>query len=62
MFKGIALGSESLTVWLADGSCFPGQLNFRRAYENTLESLQEIYEALPSNWKLFLEYNSYFPL
>jgi L-rhamnose isomerase/sugar isomerase len=54
--QGIALGSESLTVWLADGSCFPGQLNFRKAYQNTLESLQEIYAALPSNWKLFLEY------
>jgi len=54
--QGIALGSESLTVWLADGSSFPGQLNFRRAYQNTLESLEEIYDALPSNWKLFLEY------
>nr|WP_315198355.1 sugar isomerase [uncultured Flavobacterium sp.] len=54
--QGIELGSESLTVWLADGSNFPGQLNFRRAYENTLESLQEIYVALPSDWKLFLEY------
>ncbi|KQW99512.1 TIM barrel protein [Flavobacterium sp. Root420] len=54
--QGIALGSESLTVWLADGSSFPGQLNFRRAYQNTLESLEEIYAALPSNWKLFLEY------
>jgi L-rhamnose isomerase / sugar isomerase len=54
--QGVALGSESLTVWLADGSNFPGQLNFRRAYENTLESLQEIYAALPADWKLFLEY------
>lgn len=53
---GIELGSESLTVWLADGSNFPGQLNFRKAYQNTLESLEEIYDALPSNWKLFLEY------
>jgi L-rhamnose isomerase / sugar isomerase len=54
--QGIALGSESLTVWLADGSCFPGQLNFRKAYQNTLESLEEIYAALPSNWKMYLEY------
>ena len=53
---GIELGSDSLTVWLADGSNFPGQLNFRKAYQNTLESLEEIYDALPSNWKLFLEY------
>jgi L-rhamnose isomerase / sugar isomerase len=53
---GIELGSESLTVWLSDGSCFPGQLNFRKAFQNTLEGLQEIYEALPSNWKMFVEY------
>src|SRR5690606_21751188 len=29
---GNALGSKSLTVWLADGSSFPGQLNFRKAF------------------------------
>lgn len=58
---GIELGSKSLTVWLADGSCFPGQLNFRRAFENTLDSLAEIYEALPHDWKLFVEYKAYEP-
>lgn len=59
--QGIELGSESLTVWLSDGSCFPGQLNFRKAYQNTFESLQEIYAALPENWKLFLEYKAFEP-
>lgn len=59
--QGIELGSESLTVWLSDGSCFPGQLNFRKAYQNTLESLEEIYAALPANWKMFLEYKSHEP-
>ncbi|RBQ08881.1 TIM barrel protein [Pedobacter miscanthi] len=58
---GIALGSDALTVWLADGSCFPGQLNFRKAFENTLESLQEIYAALPENWKIFVEYKAFEP-
>lgn len=58
---GIALGSQSLTVWLSDGSCFPGQLNFRKAFQNTLESLQEIYAALPSDWKMFVEYKAYEP-
>jgi L-rhamnose isomerase/sugar isomerase len=58
---GIALGSDALTVWLADGSCFPGQLNFRKAFENTLESLQEIYSALPENWKMFVEYKAFEP-
>lgn len=58
---GVALGSESLTVWLSDGSCFPGQLNFRRAFQNTLESLREIYAALPSHWKMFVEYKAFEP-
>ncbi len=58
---GQALGSESITVWLSDGSCFPGQLNFRRAFQNTLDSLREIYAALPSNWKMFVEYKAYEP-
>jgi L-rhamnose isomerase/sugar isomerase len=53
---GVELGSKALTVWLSDGSCFPGQLNFRRAFQNTLESLEEIYAALPEDWKVFIEY------
>ncbi len=58
---GISLGSKSITVWLSDGSCFPGQLNFRKAYQNTLEGLQEIYAALPADWKMFVEYKAYEP-
>lgn len=58
---GVDLGSTSLTVWLSDGSCFPGQLNFRKAFENTLESLQAVYAALPDDWKMFVEYKAYEP-
>ena len=58
---GVNIGSKSLTVWLADGSCFPGQLNFRKAWQNTFESLQEIYAALPDDWKVFVEYKAYEP-
>jgi L-rhamnose isomerase / sugar isomerase len=58
---GVALGSDALTVWLADGSCFPGQLNFRKAFERTLDSLREIYAALPDGWKMFVEYKAYEP-
>jgi L-rhamnose isomerase/sugar isomerase len=59
--QGAELGSKALTVWLSDGSCFPGQLNFRGAFQRTLESLQEIYAALPSDWKLFVEYKAFEP-
>jgi L-rhamnose isomerase/sugar isomerase len=58
---GVELGSKSLTVWLSDGSCFPGQLNFRKAFLNTLESLQEVYTHLPDDWKMFVEYKAYEP-
>lgn len=58
---GIALGSKSITVWLSDGSCFPGQLNFREAFQRTLGGLQEIYAHLPADWKLFVEYKAFEP-
>ena len=54
--QGLELGSKSITVWLSDGSCFPGQLNFRKAFQNTLESLKEIYAVMPEDWKMFIEY------
>lgn len=58
---GVQLDSKALSVWLSDGSNFPGQLNFRKAFQNTLESLQEIYQALPDDWKMWIEYKPYEP-
>ena len=58
---GKELGSNSLTVWLSDGSSFPGQLNFRKAFQNTLEGLQDIYAGLPEDWKVFVEYKAFEP-
>ncbi|MDB5133577.1 MAG: xylose isomerase [Mucilaginibacter sp.] len=58
---GVQLDSKALSVWLSDGSNFPGQLNFRKAFQNTLESLQEIYAALPNDWKMYVEYKCYEP-
>jgi L-rhamnose isomerase / sugar isomerase len=58
---GKELGSDSITVWLSDGSCFPGQLNFRKAFQHTLESLREIYSGLPQDWKMFVEYKAFEP-
>jgi len=58
---GKQLDSKALSVWLSDGSNFPGQLNFRQAFQNTLESLQDIYAALPDDWKVWVEYKPYEP-
>ncbi|RED47875.1 sugar isomerase [Seonamhaeicola aphaedonensis] len=58
---GDKLGSKALTVWLADGSCFPGQNNFQTAFQNTQDSLIDIYKALPDDWKMLVEYKPYEP-
>jgi len=58
---GNAIGSKALTVWLADGSNFPGQQNFTRAFERYLHSMGEIYKALPDDWRLFSEHKMYEP-
>ena len=58
---GKELDSKSLTVWLADGASFPGQLNFQTALAKTEQSLKEIYSDLPEDWKLFIEYKPYEP-
>lgn len=58
---GEALGSQALTVWLADGANFPGQMSLRRAYERVLACLQEVYAVLPAAWRLFTEHKPYEP-
>jgi L-rhamnose isomerase/sugar isomerase len=58
---GEKLGSKSLTVWLADGTSFPGQSNFQTSLLNTEDSLKKIYSSLPEDWKMFIEYKPYEP-
>ncbi|MFP9114532.1 sugar isomerase [Flavobacterium sp. RHBU_3] len=58
---GEQLGSKSLTVWLADGSSFPGQRNFQAVLQQTENSLKQIYAGMPDDWKLFIEYKPYEP-
>ncbi len=58
---GRALGSKVLTVWIADGSNFAGQSNLTRAFDRYLESMHEIYAALPPDWRVFIEHKLYEP-
>jgi len=58
---GQAIGSKALTVWVGDGSNFAGQSNFRGALERYLESMREIYAAIPNDWRLFIEHKMYEP-
>jgi L-rhamnose isomerase/sugar isomerase len=58
---GQTLGSRAHTVWIGDGGNFPGQQHFRGALERYLESMREIYAALPDDWRLFIEHKFYEP-
>jgi L-rhamnose isomerase/sugar isomerase len=58
---GKQVGSKSLTVWLADGSNFPGQQHQRKAFERVLDGLKDIYKALPEDWMLFTEHKPFEP-
>ena len=58
---GLKLGSKALSVWIGDGSNFPGQANLARAFDRYLESAAEIYAALPDDWTLLIEHKMYEP-
>ena len=58
---GKALGSEALTVWVGDGSNFPGQVHMGQQFDRYLEALQAVYAALPDSWQLFTEHKMYEP-
>ena len=53
---GQKLGARAHTIWIGDGSNFPGQQHFRRAFERYLDSTRQIYAALPDDWRMFLEH------
>jgi len=58
---GKVLGSKALTVWIGDGSNFPGQQHFSRSLKRYLDSTREIYAALPDDWQLFIEHKMFEP-
>lgn len=58
---GKKVGSKALTVWVGDGSNFAGQTNFRVSLERYIESIREIYAAVPDDWRLFIEHKFYEP-
>jgi L-rhamnose isomerase/sugar isomerase len=58
---GRKLGSKAITIWLADGSNYPGQVHLRHSFDRVLGSLQAIYSQLPESWQLFTEHKPYEP-
>ena len=58
---GQKIGSKALTIWVGDGSNFPGQSNFTRQFERYLGSAKEVYAGLPDDWRLLTEHKMFEP-
>ncbi len=58
---GELIGSKSLTVWVGDGSNHPGAAHFTRQLERYLESMKQIYAALPDDWRMSIEHKMFEP-
>jgi L-rhamnose isomerase / sugar isomerase len=58
---GRQLGSKALTVWIGDGANFAGQSNLGLALDRYIDSMREVYAALPDDWRVFLEHKLYEP-
>jgi L-rhamnose isomerase/sugar isomerase len=55
------VGSTIISLWLADGTNYPGQDDLRRRRHRLLDSLQTIYAALPAGMRLLIEYKFFEP-
>lgn len=58
---GQKLGSKALTVWVGDGSNFPGQQHFKNSFSNYLDSIKAVYNSLPDDWNMLLEHKIFEP-
>ena len=54
-------GSNVISLWLADGTNYPGQDDLRRRRHRLLDSLQAIYALLPADMRLLVEYKFFEP-
>ena len=58
---GKALASRYISLWLADGSNYPGQANIRRRKQFLIESLREIADLMSQKQTLLVEYKPFEP-
>jgi L-rhamnose isomerase/sugar isomerase len=55
------VGSTIISLWLADGTSYPGQDSLRGRYARLLAGLEEVYAALPEQMRLLVEYKFFEP-
>jgi L-rhamnose isomerase/sugar isomerase len=56
-----ATGSRIISLWLADGTSYPGQDSFRERKRRLEQALAEVYEALSPGMRLLIEYKFFEP-
>lgn len=56
-----AIGSDTLSLWLADGTNYPGQDDLRARRHRLSETLTQVYAALGSDLRLLIEYKFFEP-
>jgi L-rhamnose isomerase / sugar isomerase len=54
-------GSDIISLWLADGTNYPGQDHIRSRKQRLTETLQEVYAAMPEGMRLLIEYKFFEP-
>src|SRR5262249_47432040 len=55
------VGAGTISLWLADGTNYPGQDDLRGRYARLGEGLERLYEALPAEMGLLVEYKFFEP-
>ena len=55
------LGSDAISLWLADGTNYPGQDDLAARRRRLVESAGRVYAALPPDQELLVEYKLYEP-
>lgn len=54
-------GSDILSLWFADGSNYPGQVDIRKRKAWMLEALTEMYQAMTPDMRMLIEYKFFEP-
>ena len=55
------VGSSNISLWLADGTSSPGQDSFRARKHRLVETLTEVYAAMPPSMRILVEYKFFEP-
>jgi L-rhamnose isomerase/sugar isomerase len=55
------VGSSIVSLWLADGTNYPGQDDLRARHERLIEGLAQLYARLPAGMRLLVEYKFFEP-